>query len=361
MNITDQKLFDLLKRIQKGEQFFRPENDSDEANIAFKSDVNRLRELKELGYIQVSDKGFIKNYTNGKGYYNIVGPCEITYKGEQALEYESETTVAAGSQTEILQNTVSGGADSVPIAGERTNAPQPSFQILKKRLDDLSDHITKDFDLLKRYENALRLEDDPKRCARYENEIESLKTSALNHAKEYESLERHLGEEVTAPPQSVASEMESVHEKLDALLAGQTSIHQHLGALGRAILERYDAGEQRILDGVLEKITEAQAQSVEAILDAFENNQIDEAEMNATVEAVRQALIKIEEQGKNIIPEQEKLVEAVNAPQFNVKHKLKMTIPVVPLLLNYETEFELGGGLNLEGVWNNLKNRFSRK
>lgn len=347
----DPKLRDILRRVKAGEKFFHPEDDGDDANIAFKSEVNRLRELKELGYIQLSDKGFVKNHRDGKGYYDLVGPCEITYKGEQVLEAESETmSLSVNDPTEASMS-----------ASESSNTPQSAFQVWQRRLTDLSDNINKDLDLKKQYEDKLRLEDDPRRRARYENDIRELNDSALNYQKEYEALERQFSSESFSRPSNAAAEMNTVHEKLDALLTGQENIHQHINALGRALLERYDAGEQKILGGIIEKITESQAQTVTEILEASDSDRVSNEETDATIKAVQQSLARIEAQGKIVVPEQKKLVEAVNAPQMNVKHKLKMTVPIVPYLLNYETELELGSGLNLEGVWNNLKNKFSKK
>ena len=355
----DSKLYDLLKKIQQGKKFFRPANEDDEANIAFKSEVNRLRELNESDLIRVKDSGFVKNNTNEKGYYNIVGPCEITYKGERALEAVDESAKIS-DQTETLQTTLSSPASDYLPAPESIAPNQLSLQLMRKRLDDLSDHINEDFNLLKRYEDALRFEDDPKRCAKYEKAIEELKASALKHETEYKSLEKKSNEINVSLPLNEGQDLNSIHGKLDALLAGQIDIHQHISALGQAILNRYDAGEKRLLSSVIEKITEAQIQTVNDILEASENNRLNETEMNAAIEGVKQSLSKIEEQGKSLVPEQKKLAETFNAPQLSVKHKLKMSVPIIPLILNYETEFELGSGINLGNVWTNLRSKFSK-
>jgi hypothetical protein len=43
--------------------------------------------------------------------------------------------------------------------------------------------------------------------------------------------------------------------------------------------------------------------------------------------------------------------ELASAPDLDIKHKLKVTIPIVPVLLSYEGAFELGSRLNLEEAW----------
>ena len=54
----------------------------------------------------------------------------------------------------------------------------------KIRLIDLDDHIKKDLELLKQYEDLLRYEDDPRRSSKYQNEIGKLKASADRYGQE---------------------------------------------------------------------------------------------------------------------------------------------------------------------------------
>ena len=56
----------------------------------------------------------------------------------------------------------------------------------KSRLIDLDDRIKKDLKLLKQYEDVLRYEDDPRRSAKYQNDVDKLKALADRYGKEYE-------------------------------------------------------------------------------------------------------------------------------------------------------------------------------
>ncbi|MFM6080602.1 MAG: hypothetical protein ACKPCI_19180, partial [Dolichospermum sp.] len=42
------------------------------------------------------------------------------------------------------------------------------------------------------------------------------------------------------------------------------------------------------------------------------------------------------------------LVEIINYPELDFKHKLKVAIPLIPFILDYEGELELGTGINLK-------------
>ena len=44
----------------------------------------------------------------------------------------------------------------------------------------------------------------------------------------------------------------------------------------------------------------------------------------------------------------------IKDPELDVKQKLKVTLPIVPMLVEYEGEFELGSGFNIRSAWERL-------
>jgi hypothetical protein len=223
---------------------------------------------------------------------------------------------------------------------------------LSLRLSDLADNVDKDLKLLKEYEDQLRLEDDPRRRAKCEHEIERLKASASSYQREYELLRGYLAE---SPTQTFVGERSELHEiqlKLDALLEGQSELDVHLYQLRQGILGRYDASEQLIIRSITERLDQAQASSVQTLLDAIELDRIDQTEMAAMMVASGEALTESHEV--------EDIEEIILAPHLDLKHKLKFMIPIVPLLLHYEGEIELGSRVNLEAAWDHLVSKFRR-
>jgi len=61
---------------------------------------------------------------------------------------------------------------------------------IEQRLQDVADNIQKSETLLKSFEDALRLEDDPRRRMRYEQEIQQIKSSITQYWHEYQQLEQ---------------------------------------------------------------------------------------------------------------------------------------------------------------------------
>ena len=99
---------------------------------------------------------------------------------------------------------------------------------------------------------------------------------------------------------------------------------------------------------------------MQSILDGIEANRVPKSELQETLSAVLQSLseIKQNEAGyydSRLVSEAANLSEVVDDPKLDVNHKLKVSIPIIPLILTYETEVELKSGLNLKTAWQRLK------
>jgi hypothetical protein len=114
---------------------------------------------------------------------------------------------------------------------------------------------------------------------------------------------------------------------------------------------------------VIERLDQDQLATVEAVLNAVEAERVPIGEMEETLVAVQHTLSEIQQQGVALpdstltSEEFERLSEVVDAPKLDAKHKLKVTVPIIPYLLSYEGEIELKSGLNLEAAWKRLMAR----
>lgn len=266
---------------------------------------------------------------------------------------------AISSGAALMENNMSD--EDIHAKTSLRSLSQPSLSgTLTGRLNDLADNVTKDLTLLKLYEDELRLEDDPRRRARYQREINQLRTSSSQYEREYESLERYLEGRPSETLSGERSELQEIHVKLDALLTGQSNLNMNLYQLRQAILSRYEAGERLIINSITERLDQAQADTVQTMLDAIELDRVDEAEMAEVMGALIRALAENKQRGV-ALPELGKVDEVISAPHLDLKHKLKFSIPIIPLLLNYEGEVEIGSRLNLEAAWDRLVGKFRRK
>lgn len=273
--------------------------------------------------------------------------------GQASEDVQVKTTTFDESSSHLLEEINMDEKSESWRIGEADPTSDTIKKALTMRINDLNDNITRDFALLKEYEDEFRLEDDPGRRAKYQRQIEKLKTSARIYEQELRELESR--KVITAPevmPDGAAGSV-NLHEKLDALLAGQSNFQQNLYQLRQTMLRRYDAGEQRIINVLTERMSYAQTQAVGVMLDAVEKSQFDTVEINEFLSLVSRSLTEKQEHDV-ALPERDELVQIISAPHLDVKHKLKLTIPIIPLLLTYEGEVASGNGMNLEALWGRL-------
>ena len=182
----------------------------------------------------------------------------------------------------------------------------------------------------------------------------------------YEQIELvGIPEKVPQPPPAeneAGKKPGPMDTQLDALLAGQTAIRQDLSGLRQAVLARFDVSEKTIIATVIERLDQGQLATVQAVLNAIEAGLVPIGELEETLVAVQHTLSEIQQQGvalldSTLASEVKRLSEIVDAPKLDAKHKLKLTVPIIPVFLSYEGEVELKSGLNLEAVWKRLVGR----
>lgn len=232
---------------------------------------------------------------------------------------------------------------------------------LTRRLKDLEDNIQQDQNLLKNYEDELRYEGDPRRRARYNREIDRSRESANRYQQEYNEMLKQITGEPTGQMQNVAIQLQHMNNSLDrlsagqkALYAGQKAIYENINDLRQRVLACYNASEKNIISAITERLDKSQMITISAVLDAIEANKISEAEMHNILPSIEQSLIILQQRGVALPVSQQTIVEVINAPQMDFKHRLKVAVPIIPFILDYEGEWELGTGINLKEAWQKL-------
>jgi septal ring factor EnvC (AmiA/AmiB activator) len=228
------------------------------------------------------------------------------------------------------------------------------------RLQDLADNIRQDLNLLKEYEDELRYEADPRRLARYRREIERQRESLTRYQQEYDELQKQVTGVPSAEMVDTANLLRQMDAKLYDVLKNQKVMQDDLNDLRKTLLARFDASEQAIISAIVQRLDQNQLATVQSILDEIETHRVPENELQETLSALQQALLEIREMRLNdlqLATEAKSLSEVVDDPKLDVTHKLKVSIPIIPLILTYETEVELKSELNLKAAWQRLKVR----
>lgn len=225
-----------------------------------------------------------------------------------------------------------------------------------QRLQDLENNITKDEELLNDFEDALRYETNPRVIGGYRQQIERQKESITRYKYEMKELQQELAGKPSAQIQlqNVDNQLQQMDNKINILLSGQAAIYTNINDMRLALLNRYDASERTIIGTIAQQLNQNQLVLTQQLLDAVENNQVSEPQM-------QQMLAVLEERIPSLPPSQAAAVEIIKDPELDAKHKLKVTLPIIPMLVEYEGELELGSGFNIKSAWEQLIAKLRRK
>jgi len=148
---------------------------------------------------------------------------------------------------------------------------------------------------------------------------------------------------------SLEQRMQGVALGVDELKTGQ-----------QRILVRFDLTEQRILSPLLARLDAQEATLLDKILDVLDVATIGADELDRHLTVIDTALAELNTRSgqiadRQLIASAEQVAQLASPLGLDAKHKLKLTIPMVPVLLSYEGEFELGSKLDLAVVWQALQ------
>jgi hypothetical protein len=223
-----------------------------------------------------------------------------------------------------------------------------------QRLQDLENHIAQEQKLLKEFEEVLGDETNPRIQRKYYRDIKRQQESIAGYRQEYNELQQELTGQPSAQMQEMGNQLQQMDAKLNILLSSQVAIYENLQQMRQDLLLRYDATEQATIEAVAQQLDRNQLLLTQNLLDALEANQVTEQEM-------QQMLAVLEAHVPALPPSQAAVAEIIKAPELDAKHKLKVTLPLVPFLVDYEGELELGSGFNIKLAWEQLLTKLRRK
>ncbi|MBO1059110.1 MAG: hypothetical protein HEQ27_22435 [Dolichospermum sp. JUN01] len=224
-------------------------------------------------------------------------------------------------------------------------------QIFQQRLTDLLDHITQDQKLLKEFEEALTVEDNPRTLKKYKKEIKRQQESIDNYKQEYTELQQQLIGISTPQIQVVGNQLQIIENQLQQIDAKLNIVLINQDSL----LLRYQVSEQAILRVFIEQLNQTQLAFTENMLNAVAANQVSESEMLQMLAVLQSRIPSLPASS------QAEFAEIIKSPELDARHKITVTLPIVPFLINYEGELELGTGFNIKSAWEFIIKKLGRK
>jgi hypothetical protein len=206
----------------------------------------------------------------------------------------------------------------------------PGFDL---RLQQLEGNIEKANILIGQYQTELVLEDDPQRKGKYKLRVEQLKELVSNYQEELGELRGKVDSDQICRVNNIATELHQMNDQINAL--------------GNLVLRSHTA--------LIKQLNQNQLATVQKITDALEANRIAEVDLENLLKTVQITLEAVKNKGLVISSDQKEIEGVVDDPSVDTKHKLKVSIPIIPLLIDYEAELELGTGFNLKVLWEQWK------
>ena len=228
-----------------------------------------------------------------------------------------------------------------------------STVFFRQRVKDLEDHVAKAQAMLGEYEENRDLSDDPRTRARCGKAIEELRASVKQYSEELEELQRQLTCQENGSADDANEQLASIEDDLKVLMGGQIAILGRLEQTKKALLSHYDNTASCIVTRVIDRLSQNQLQLTQELLDGLEVNKVSEIDIEEALVLVEQRLPNLADTSS--IPME--LTRVIENPNLDARHRLKVCIPIIPLLLDYEGEIELGTGFDFKILWDRVKTR----
>lgn len=240
--------------------------------------------------------------------------------------------------------------------------------IVARHRDRILVRIDKANQLIDEYENILLASDNPKEKLRAEAGIQDTKQLLAKFLTELDSLAQVSGTQpvirespvITTPAAKVTSEGD---EESTVNLDGRKEIPPSgdVQELDRRLRDlQRGINDLKRGQGILYKqITETRNQELRTVIAMIRQGAMEKVEMMQMLEMVGQAMSLLQENQESLSLDVRNAVADVNSAlssEASIQGKLELTLPIIPLLLDYKVELTAANSADLFKFWENAQN-----
>ncbi|MCB0192567.1 MAG: hypothetical protein KDJ65_11540 [Anaerolineae bacterium] len=266
------------------------------------------------------------------------------------IEIQDIETTITSLQTQLA---------ALPTPSETT--PHPLTKLQQQRLDDLKHNIEQDQQLLKAYEDELRLEDDPRRKMRYRREIERQKETIADYEQQLAAIIPAAATHPEAIPDPILQALNALQNQIatleERLATGQQNLSDQLRQHEATLLAHIDTRHHETLRAITARLKDDQLETVDLLYDLVDRQQLAQGELNEITTLAQQSLVKLKDQPN--AAEWQQLLAAAEETKA-VDQKLKLMLPIIPFVLDYELELRADTLPALQKVWQRLRDKIGR-
>ncbi len=233
----------------------------------------------------------------------------------------------------------------------------------EQRLQDLQSNIDREAKLLNEYEKQLTYEDDSRKLLKIQHNIERQKETIAGYRHEAAQIQAALSAASVPDTDAVQNQLADINQQLSAisqqidkaetrLADGQKAIREDIRQQQETVLAHIDAQHRQTIAVLVNKMDANQLELTELMLDAADKQQIAQWQADQLTMLTQQALLDLKQLRHNQpdAAQWDSLLDAL-ASQTGWQQKLKLTVPLIPGILEFETEMAMDVVPALKQAW----------
>jgi chromosome segregation ATPase len=227
-----------------------------------------------------------------------------------------------------------------------------SFKEIRKR--DLVDNITRQYRLLLAYETKRDLSDRPKEVESANNEIGAIAQTLENYIEQYNEICRDEGAECSAEVRSIWEELQHLRRGQQQLIRKQDETLENIDQTRHRILLEIENTHRSLALSLLTALNEQEVRVVRSIMVEIDSNGLSQQEISEALNAIQTGYEELKAKSLTLVSQTanaEEVKKLWGTPDINVVGKLKLSIPLIPAILSYESELSFSIKQSLKSFW----------
>lgn len=262
----------------------------------------------------------------------------------QSYEARRQKTAKAKKRTDGLRESLPEGETS-------------SVNFKEKRKNDLMENITRQYKLLHEYERKRDLSDRPKEIEAFNSEITAITSSLEDYIAQYHRICQDDNTPCSPEVASIWNEIQHLKQGQQLIVQKQDETLAAIDRIRHEISMKIEDSYRSLALNLLLALDEQEVRVVGAIIDGIEKNQLSEKEMAEALKAIQTGYAELQAKSLSVsgttsgAEDTKQLPQVWNSPDLNAVGKLKLSIPLIPAILSYETELSVSVKQSLSDLW----------
>jgi cytochrome c556 len=227
----------------------------------------------------------------------------------------------------------------------------------EKRRNHLMENISRQYKLLHEYERKRDLSDRPKEIEAFNSEITAIANSLEDYIAQYNRICQDDNTSCSPEVASIWNEIQHLKQGQQLIVQKQDETLAAIDRVRHEISMKIEDSYRSLALNLLLALDEQEVRVVGAIIDGIEKNQLSEKEMAEALKAIQTGYAEL--QAKSLLvssttggaEDTKQLPQVWNSPDLNAGGKLKLSIPLIPAILSYETELSVSVKQSLSLLW----------